>query len=287
MKTIWLILIVMGSGALAQSESYQLKGAWSGQNKGESNIDFNMDWTEKEGLILGTYRDNYYSDKGVVKGIVGELGRLFIVTFSRETKGVRTLMLATSELKGKQGSTLIPVSGIFRDEKGKPIITASTEANLSAKINEMIAQKQEDRGCQVGFGSLAGFCGVYSGMLTEIDDVKNKCNLLAFNATKLAFDENGEIGIILGETSELVATPIHRVGRIFSDPETTEVEVMSRTCRQLEGTGFASDDCKRLVLSGMFTMRQDKRHFRGTYSITSEKNNESCSYSISMDLVAQ
>lgn len=278
----WMILSLMLS-SYAQSEHYQLKGTLSETKKGQTPVEFNLEWTESEGKLSGVYQDDYYTQKAQARGIVGELGRLFIVTLPQDSKGIRSLTIVTSELKGKKGAALIPVSLIFRDEKGNPIMTASTEANLLGKTTELVAQRQEESRCQEGFGSLAGLCGIYGGMITEQDDAKNKCDLLSFKNSKLVFDENGELGLALGETSGLVATPLHRIGRIFTDPDSTNVEVMSRSCRALEGTGFAIDDCKRLVLEGRFTEENKKKYFSGSYTIIDEKTNETCRYTLSLD----
>lgn len=283
MRILFWMTLFLGFNAFAQTQQYQLKGTLAEPKKGQTPIEFTLEWSEAEGIITGVYQDSYYTQKAQAKGIVGELGRLFIVTLPEESKGMRSLTLVTSELKGEKGAALIPVSFIFRDEKGNPIMTASTEANLSGKTAEVVAQRQEDSRCQDGFGSLAGLCGVYSGILTEQDDSKNRCDLLSIKNTKLIFDENGELGLALGETSGLVATPLHRIGRIFTDPDSTNIEVMSRNCRVLEGTSFAVGDCKRLVLEGRFSEVKNKKHFSGSYTIINETTNQTCRYSLSMD----
>jgi hypothetical protein len=149
----------------------------------------------------------------------------------------------------------------------------------------MVAQKQEEAKCQEGFGQLAGYCGVYTGMFSEELDTNKKCNLLAFSATRLVLDENGELGLILGETSAIISTPFHRIGRIFTNTDSDRIDVISRDCRLLPGTTFAGDNCKRMNLSGTFSKIRNVKHFSGDYLIIDEKTNERCRYNLSMDQV--
>ena len=76
---------------------------------------------------------------------------------------------------------------------------------------------------------------------------------------------------------------MHRVGRIFVDPNSTRIDLISRVCRPLNGTSFGGDDCKRLNLAGTFNIVKEGKHFSGRYTILDEKTNESCRYSLSMN----
>jgi hypothetical protein len=138
--------------------------------------------------------------------------------------------------------------------------------------------------CREGFGELAGHCGFYSGMISEQVDAQNKCDLLSFKKMKLVFDENGEIGLALGDLSDIISAPIQRIGRIFYSPDSKRINLLSRACRKLDGTLFRTDECKRLGLDGNFSDLGPTKHFQGLYTITSEKTNEFCRYSLSVDL---
>jgi hypothetical protein len=122
-------------------------------------------------------------------------------------------------------------------------------------------------------------------MFSEELDSNKKCNLLAFSATRLVLDENGELGLILGETSTIVSTPFHRIGRIFTNTDSERIDVLSRDCRALPGTTFGGDNCKRMNLSGTFSKIRNIKHFSGDYLIIDEKTNERCRYNLSMDQV--
>jgi len=271
--------------AKAQNDQYELKGSLGINVSTKNNIEFSIKWSEKEGIVTGSYTDNFYTNSAAVKGVSGDLGRIFIVTLPEEAKGVRTISFLGPDLKGMKGSALIPISVILRDETGKPVSASTIEANLIGKTEKMVAQKQEEASCQEGFGELAGYCGVYTGMFSEEVDSNKKCNLLAFSATRLVLDENGELGLILGETSAIISNPVHRIGRILTNPGSERIDVLSRECRTLPGTTFSGDDCKRINLSGTFSKIRNIKHFSGDYLIINEKTNERCRYNLSMDQV--
>ncbi len=276
MKILTIICFFFSLHLFAQEQEYQLKGSIG------THDPFTLKWTEKEGKALGTFSDNLYAESAVARGISGNLGRLFIVTFPEEVNGVRTITFLGSDLKGDKGSALIPVTIVLRDDTGRPISTSIIEANLTGMKEIQIAQRQEEK-CHDGFGALAGYCGVYSGMLVEEADSKNKCNLLNLTNSRFVLDENAEVGLSLGEISGIMNPPIHRIGRVFTDTDSTSVDVLSRSCKPLPRTNFKGDDCKRLHLYGDFSSTEKIKHFAAKYTITDEKTNEFCRYSLSMD----
>jgi hypothetical protein len=285
MKIFFILSFLFVMSAMAQNEQYELKGSLGINVSTKNNIEFSIKWNEKEGIVSGSYTDNFYTNSAAVKGVSGELGRIFIVTLPEEAKGVRTISFLGPDLKGMKGSALIPISVVLRDENGKPVSASTIEANLIGRTEKMVAQKQEEAKCHEGFGELAGYCGVYTGMFSEELDSNKKCNLLAFSATRLVLDENGELGLILGETSAIVSTPFHRIGRIFTNTDSERIDVLSRDCRALPGTTFGGDNCKRMNLSGTFSKIRNIKHFSGDYLIIDEKTNERCRYNLSMDQV--
>lgn len=271
------ILITFSSTLFAQDQQYVLKG------KIDPDTEFTLVWSEYEGKVTGTYDDNNYGKKVPLKGITGDLGRILLVTLPQETKGVRTISILGSDLKGTSGSALIPLSVVLRDNRGKPVKTTSIEANLTGMTQAVVAQKQEESLCQEGFGSLAGFCGTFAGMLTEEADTQKKCDLLAYNSSRLVMDNFGEISLSLGDVNTVVEAPVHRLGRLPANSQSMNVDILSRSCRPLDGTTFGGDDCKRLNLVGYFTVTPRGKRFSGNYIITNEKTNQSCRYNLSMD----
>ena len=267
------------------AEQYQLKGSLGINAATKKSIEFSLHWQENGKTANGTYSDNLYSDSTNAKGVVGELGRIFIVTLPKEINRVRTITILTPSISGLKGAALVPISLVLRDSKGRPVTTTSIEANLIGLTEKIVAQKQEEASCQEGFGELAGYCGVYTGMISEERDSQNKCDLLSFSNSRLILDLNAEIGLALGESSDIVAIPVHRIGRLFADPESRSVDLISRKCHSLSGIKFPSDNCKRLNLSGVFSIVNGMKHFSGDYTITDEKANATCRYNLSMDLM--
>lgn len=296
-KYLFFLLVLLSQQVYSQSEKFELKGSFEPNPETKKPVTFTLSWEEKDGKMNGTYDDNFYGQKVPVKGIASDThGRILIGTFPKESKGIRTITFLGSDLKGTKGAALLPFSVVLRDENGKPVNTTQIDANLiaiappapapaatSTTQTPQVAQRQETPPCQEGFGSMAGFCGVYNGMLTEEEDNEKKCNLLSYKTSHLVLDDNAEMGISLGDVSDIISTPVHRIGRLPASPENTDVDLMSRVCRPLPGIAFKGDNCKRLALIGSFTINGKNKHFTGTYTIVDENTNQSCRYSISMD----
>lgn len=285
MKKIFPILVLSCfQFAMAQGpqKQFELKGSLGTNVTANKKINFNLKWMEKDGKAAGTYSDNFYAKSATVRGISGDLGRIFIVTFPQKNRGVRSITFLASDFQDNISKEPIPLSAVLRDEKGKPVSTSVIEATLIPPPVRRVAQRQVASECQEGFGLLANYCGTYSGMITEEVD-SNKCDLLSYPNIRLVLDTNAEIGLSLGDVNEIVTPPVHRIGRLFTDPESTRIDVTSRSCRPISGTTFNGDNCKRLNLSGNFSLLKNVRHFTGFYSIIDEKNNDYCRYRLSMD----
>lgn len=279
-----ILLLLSLSFSTFAAEQYQLKGSLGTNAATKKSIEFTLNWQENGKTASGTYSDNLYTKSTKAKGIVGDLGRIFVVTLPEEISRVRTITILGPSMTGEKGAVLVPVSVVLRDSKGRPVTTTSIEANLIGLTSKVVAQKQEEAFCQEGFGELAGYCGEYTGMISEESDSQKKCDLLSFSSSRLIFDQNAEIGLALGESSTIVAIPLHRIGRVLANPESRRVDLISRKCHSLSGIKFASDNCKRLNLSGVFSIVNDLKHFSGDYTIIDEKTNASCRYNLSMDL---
>jgi len=138
-----------------------------------------MNWSEQSGVCRGTYEDQSYIGSGILRGVNGVSGRLFVITSRGLDKNIRTMILATSNLKVDKGEASVPISFTIRDAQGNPLGTKLASAKLiSGNSASKIAQLQEEP-CQDGFGELSGFCGVYSGLITETSDSQNRCDLLS------------------------------------------------------------------------------------------------------------
>ena len=156
MKFLILIACLFSLNVLAQGQEYHLKGRLGINSTTKKGIDFNLKWKEKDGKANGTYSDNFYTNSARVKGISGKLGRIFVVTFPKEIKGVQTISFLGTDLKTVTNSTPVPVSIVLRNGNGKPVNTTTIQANLSGTSETRVAQRQEEAKCQQGFGALAG-----------------------------------------------------------------------------------------------------------------------------------
>ncbi len=284
--------LLLSLGVFAEEPKYQIKGSLGANPEDKNkNIDFTLTWSEKDGKLSGTYEDTYYSPRVPIRGITGPLGRIIVIPLPEVSKGIKTISFLGSDLKTPKDSTKIFLGTVIRDEKGNPVKSRTVEGNLAVlappappkPAPPSVAQRQEEAPCREGVGLLAGYCGDYAGMLTEEEDTKNKCDLLKNTNAHLLLEDSAEISLVLGTPNAVVENPTHRIGRVRFDPENTDVDVMSRSCRPIEGTTFKGDNCKRLALIGSFSQNENTRHFAGTYTIVDENTNESCRYSLSMD----
>ncbi len=281
-----ILMFVISLGASAQEVyQYQLKGSYKLQSTDKKPVQYTLRWKENKDKIEGEYSDDFFIDSIAVKALEGNPGRNFVVELPSIKNGVKSLTLLTSEVTSDRAGTSIPVSIITRDRRGNPLTTSKANSNFST-LN-MVAQKQEDTSCQDGFGALANYCGTYEGLVSEFQDKRNKCNLLFASVVRLELTQDQTLILHLGETNELVNIPYHVIGRLPSNPQSTAVDVMSRSCRPLQGVNVPGDSCKQSNLTGTFSIEGNRRHFSGAYSIKEEGTNNFCQYTLSMDIENQ
>lgn len=279
-KLLIFTLLLFSLDAFARSERYQLKGSYQLNSSINKPVQYSLSWAEEDGQIKGYYSDNYFAKRADVIGEDGKEGRTFKVVLPSVKRGVQSINILTSVAGAKETGTSIPVSIITRDAKGNPLTNAEVQGNLSQTI--MVAERQEEE-CREGFGALAGYCGVYEGLIAENVDRQNKCNLLFADAVRLELDPGANLTLYMGQVEEIFTTPGHLIGRVPSNPGSNRIDVMSRSCRNLPGIESKTDYCKRLNLVGQFTMVGQRRHFSGTYTVFDEGTKNTCSYTLSMD----
>ena len=282
LKFYILTVLFLLLSSLAFAKEFQLKGSFKLDSSEKRVVAFTLNWEEENNFLKGTYRDDYFTKKGKVSGIKSNTGRTFMVTLPENKKGVTSLTLLSSQAGAALSGTTIPVSIITRDQQGNPLTNTETNSQF-VEVSQRVVQRQEEALCREGFGELTGHCGVYQGLITEEVDRGNQCNLLFADAIRLELNTMGDITLYLGEVNEVVSVPVHNISRIPSNPETTSIDVLGRSCRPLPGTTFPGDNCKRLHLIGKFTTEDVNRHFTGVYSITDELTNNTCRYSLSLD----
>lgn len=283
---IYIILLLFSLNIFAQDAfQYQLKGSYKLQPKDKGRVSYTLRWSEDKGKITGEYSDNFFIDSVSVRGEMGDLGRNFIVELPSLKQRVKSITILAAEIKSEKNGASVPVSVVTRDRRGNPLTTSKSESNFVTLYS--IAQKQEERPCQDGFGALEGYCGVYEGLISEYRDRRNKCNLLFASAAKLELTEDQTLVLHLGDVNGVVNSPYHVIGRLPSYPESRSIDVMSRSCRPLQGVNAPGDACKQLNLTGTFSVEGTTKHFAGSYTIKEEGTNNLCQYTLSMDLEAQ
>ena len=71
MKIFFILSFLFVMNARAQNEQYELKGSLGINVSTKNNIEFSLKWNEKEGLVSGSYTDNFYTNSAAVKGVSG------------------------------------------------------------------------------------------------------------------------------------------------------------------------------------------------------------------------
>lgn len=242
-------------------------------------IHFVLKYSENNGNVTGEYRDNFFSRKSPVIGISNNSGKTIDVVFQETKREVKILTFLLPKTKNNE----FPLSIILRDQNGFSLSNIKTKVKNKYGFNNIRPQLQEERPCVEGFGRLEGFCGVYSGILTEEQDRRNRCNLLFSDAVRFELDETGTVILHLGEVNEFIASPSHLIGRLPFNPQKSSIDIMSRFCGSLTGINSSSTSCKILHLQGDFSSKLQTKHFSGSYNIREEGTNLFCRYSISMD----
>lgn len=288
MKTL-LSLVLLSLPALSFASPYQLKGAYYFKSGDKTPVNFNVRWVEKDGQVTGFYSDDRFAERATVNGMVTDNGRMFEAVLPRENGGVKTLSFLTSSAGAESSGKSIPLQLVARDMTGNPLSTAKFNADfiqvISPDTNSRTAQAEEERPCSDGFGEMAGYCGKYGGMISELKDDNKLCDFMGSKDLRVEVDNEANIIFHTAQPDDRHMSQDHLVGRIPSSTPTRSVDIMSRHCRPLPGTTFPGDDCKTVNLVGTFTNQSGTPHFTGTYTITDEKNDRSCQYSMTLDRV--
>lgn len=285
MKSLMILILLFLFPVMVIAETYQysLQGTYKLDSSRQKPVNYTLKWSEENGRIGGIYSDDHFSKSASVSGEGGDIGRTFIVKFPELKGGVKSLTILASTVTGKATATAVPVSIVTRDGVGNPLTTAKTTSNFVTTSYSSVAQLQEENECSEGFGVLAGYCGIYAGLLAEEQDRRNRCNLLFSDAVRLELNTDSTVVLHLGEVNSIITTPAHSIGRIPVNPQKSSVDLMGRVCGPLSGVNSSSSTCKVLHLSGNFSTVRESRRFTGTYTISEEGTNNTCRYSLSMD----
>lgn len=274
------VLFSLSFSAFAQDFEKRMEGSFSLNTSDISppTVNFSISWNEANGEIQGIYSDNYFISSAEVSGSSLLQGKSFLVDFPIVTNGVRSI--AIMAIGAGPGS--VPLTLTLRDTFGN----ASSIHNVTAVMigdtaGEEIAE--ENVSCSVGFGALTGYCGLYAGNINEISDTGSLCYRVASSATRLELAPTMDMRMFLGYRDTLVGLPRHPLGSLPISPVTGEVSLTGRNCGELSGTRFPEENCQTMTLSGNFTELVGVKRFNGTYVITDDETEESCTYSLTLD----
>ena len=269
--------------AFGQNLQYKIQGSLSSLNTPDPAnpvlINYSIEWNETDNSLQGVYQDNYYATTPrAVTGTVTTGGRNFLVILPEVNNGVKVIELTTSQSVPTNGS--IPI--VYRSESSveAAIDNVTTFAIMSAP--SVVIATPDSNGCAVGFGSLTGYCGLYSGTFNKRSDPNNRCNLTTMGEPRLEVATSTNFNLYLNYVNTLEDIPFHNLGTFVFSPTGNSVLLNRRVCEDLPGTTFASGNCKTLSMDLNYFNQAGVLRFTGTYRITDEVMNESCVYDLSV-----
>lgn len=258
----------------AQDFQFRMQGTYNINSSAlnQSPVNFTLDWNEADGVITGMYADNYFPGSTAANGSANVQGRSMNVMLPQFSQGIKTLEFTTGQ-SGRINGT-VPVSITVRDPNGNTI----NVANISA----FQTVKNGSSSCSVGFGALAGYCGIYAGTVSELTDGMNICNLNSQGSMKMELGANTEVNLYINYINTMIGIPRLGMGSIPVSPLSANINLSSRHCGPVPSTNLVSTDCQTFTLAGSFGTNGSDRIFEGTYLIVDNQNAESCSYRLTL-----
>jgi hypothetical protein len=288
MKILFVFFLLLSLAANAVTPEFQLNGKFIVKGTRDTPIEFVLTWSEDEGRVVnGRYSDDFFTQGAIVTGSANHLGRNFLVRFPANIQGVRTISIIAPQ-KQPDDSTIIPVTIVSKDGIGTPLSTSNVSAEITMPqrteqpVAPVQAEEEAVEECIVGFGVLAGFCGIYRGALAEEIDPMKQCNLQDNDDIRLELDLARNLKIYFrDEDSEKPHFSFH-IGKVPHNPENRSIEVRRQLCGAVPDTRFPEYSCKTLNLSGTFSAGVTELNFIGTLSVFDETTLNMCKYSIYM-----
>jgi hypothetical protein len=282
MKVLLLFLLIYSSFSFAQG--YRMTGNFTlfGTTATPIRSTYTIRWNERDNFIEGRYSDNVLAATAGVTGTVSGGKRTFQVVFPTPDPrhGVKSLTIETTDLRGmtaNASTTVIP-----KDLNGAPIESTITYASI-APDNMASLQAQEpvqSSNCSMGFGALTGYCGLYSGNVSEIRDTGNLCQL---SRTRLELATNGDLDFYFNYQGSLREIPRHDFGSLLGGQLSQNINTTVRHCGDLPGTNMNTIGCQTLHLVGSFQDFGNLKNFSGTYDIRDEVTGNTCSFSMNLN----
>lgn len=278
-----LFTLLASFWANGQNLQYKLTGSFSTANAPDPAnpilVNYIFEWNETNNSLQGTYQDNYYATAPqAVTGTITTTGRSYLVIFPEVSNGVKVLKLTTGQGSPVNGS--IPINLSTEDGIGRSVDNINSFAEMSTPAVTILTQ--DNNSCSLGFGSLAGFCGIYSGTFFERSDPNNQCDLTSMGEPRLEVATDTNFNLYLNYVNTLEDIPFHHLGTFVFSPIGNSIILNRRVCEPLPGTSFPSGDCKNLTMDLTYYNQAGVLRLMGNYRITDETINQSCSYDISI-----
>lgn len=283
--TVFLVLFLSIS-AWAQQFQYRFDGTFQTEATPNQDVptivNYSLHWNETSSEIQGIYQDNYFSDNQprMVTGSVSGEGRVFNIILPAPIAGVRQLTFTSSQTGASSGT--ISIKATTKSNIGSVIDDFSGFAIMSLTPGTGSGPDNEEESCSIGFGALTDLCGLYNGLLNELNDPQNRCDIAGRNP-RLEFSPDTSFRLILDYIPGIQNLPMHLIGTFLPSPTTNTITVSRRVCNLLPGTTFAPNNCKTMILSGTFSPLGNNVQFSGIYSINDDTSGESCSYSMNLN----
>lgn len=177
-----ILFLFIALSAFAQEFQYRIEGSFPSN---ETTVNYSVSWNETSTDIQGLYQDNILA-KGptTVTGTVTATGRTMNVILPTEVLGIRQITLQTPTVGTTSGS--IPMNIKTLDNIGRTVDNPSNMAMMSTmQAATSPGAAGGNDGCVIGFGALTGYCGLFNGSFNEINDNRNRCNLLSGGNARL------------------------------------------------------------------------------------------------------
>lgn len=275
-RFLTLLLLSFGpflSYAQVKSYQYQLDGTYPATLPGFSsprNIRFTLAWNEKKQTIDGSYSDDFFTSPSPVNGTVGLQGRVFNIKLPRIIQNVSNLSIIA-----KDNTVMI----YMKDQTDMTINEANIPGTITVRQDYV---ETAASACDVGFGVLSGYCGLYKGTLNELSDSNNQCNLPDYGF-RFELSADARTNLYFYYSDSTIGIPTHNLGAFPATPVTTEVNLTNRHCGVLVATNFTATSCQSLNMTGNFGEIGDGKTFRGRYTITDEESGDKCTYEMVME----
>lgn len=260
--TFFIIL----EAAFGQTYQYKLTGSYplNSQSLSPQTVNFQMQWNEIGEKIEGLYTDNYTQISTPIIATQNNAGKTFVVTFPAVTNGFKQVKMLFQNEEAARAT--IPVSVTTSDEAGVTLLDSSITAVFEAPESNSVK-------CEVGFGELSGYCGLYAGTFTETSDTLGYCNL---DSPRLELNASTHVLIKIAPAGN------HDLGLLPLSPLSDSVVIKSRNCGILPGTSFPPNNCQNLTLDGTFSEENGDKTFTGTYTLMDEQSRNTCTYNVSL-----